>query len=209
MSTTNLAARIRTGTGKGVARSLRRKGRIPAVLYGPELDGTVHLSVDAHDAELLFRSVSVENTIINLEVENGTGSAAGRYRTLVREVQTHPWKGSLLHVDFLRVRRGVTVDLMVPVRLVGTPVGVEMGGVLEQVVHDLPVRCTPGSIPDAVEVDVSRLAIGDSLTVGDIELGAGVEVTVESGRTLCSLAGRRITEDDEAEEEEDPTLALR
>ena len=214
MATISLAASPRSGTGKGAARSLRRKGRVPAVLYGGDLEAPVHISIDAHETELLFRSVSVENTIINLTItdnrsgdEEGDGDAeaseADSYRTLVREVQTHPWKGSLLHVDFLRIRRGVTVDLQVPLHLMGTPVGVTLGGVVEQVLHDLPVRCIPSKIPEALEVDIASLAIGDSLTVADIDLGEGVEVTIEDVRTVCTVSAPRVAEEEEEEEDQD------
>ena len=183
-----------------MARSLRREGRIPAVLYGPDLDQTVHISVDTRDAENLFRSVSVENTIIELRMEGGDES----YRTLVREVQTHPWKGSLLHVDFLRIRRGVTVDLQVPINLVGSAKGVNMGGIVELVLHDLPVRCTPAKIPETIDVDITPLDIGDTLNVADLDLGEGVEATVEGGRTVCIVAAPTVTatEDEESEEDE-------
>lgn len=205
MSPASLAARPRTGTGKGAARSLRREGRVPAVLYGPDLETPVHLSVDVHDAESLFTSVSVDNTIIELNVEGADES----YRTLVREVQTHPWKGSLLHVDFLRIRRGVTVDLQVPVRLLGTAVGVTMGGIVEQVLHDLPIRCTPSKIPGSVDVDISALEIGDSLAVSELELGEEVEATIDPGRTVCTIAAPTVAEvagEEEAEEAEDLVL---
>ena len=106
-----LKAQKREGTGKGVARRLRQDGRVPAVLYGRELD-SVHLSVDAREAEHLFHAISVDNTIVSLKVE-GTKEP---YETLVREIQTHPWKASMLHIDFLRIQKGVAVDLDVPVR---------------------------------------------------------------------------------------------
>ncbi|MCE2454633.1 MAG: 50S ribosomal protein L25/general stress protein Ctc [Gemmatimonadetes bacterium] len=201
MSTVTLTAQPRTDTGKGAARSLRRGGRIPAVLYGSDLENALHLSVDTGETQRLFNSVSVENTIIEIKVEGGDES----YRTLVREVQTHPWKGSLLHVDFLWIRRGVTVDLTVPVHLTGSAAGVGMGGIVEQVLHDLPIRCIPSKIPEMIEVDITRLDIGDSVTVGDLDLGEGVEASIEPDRTVCTLTPPTVvgTEEEEEEEEEE------
>ncbi|HIL89864.1 MAG TPA: 50S ribosomal protein L25, partial [Gemmatimonadetes bacterium] len=159
--TITLKAQKREGTGKGVARKLRQEGRIPAVLYGREL-GTMHLSLDTHEAENLFHSISTENTIVGLKVE-GVGEL---FQTLVREIQSHPFKSSLIHVDFLRIQAGVAVDVEVPLRLVGDPIGVKnSGGVLEQVMNELPVKCIPSKIPELIEVDVSELDINESLHV--------------------------------------------
>ena len=193
---TTLNAEKRDGTGKGVARKLRQEGKIPGVLYGRELD-SMHLSLDSHAAELLFRSISVDNTIVQLKVKG----VKEPFETLVREIQTHPFKDTLLHVDFLRIQKGVMVDLNIPVHLVGVPVGVKQdGGVLEQIVHDLAVRCIPSQIPESFEVDVSALELNDSLHVSDLDLGEGVEVMIDLGQTICAVSVPRVVE--EAVEEE-------
>jgi large subunit ribosomal protein L25 len=197
-TTTTLKADLREGTGKGVARKLREAGRIPAVLYGGS-DEAIHLSLDAHDTGYLFHNISVDNTIVFLEVEGESEPV----QTLVREIQTHPWKASLIHVDFLRIQKGVAVDVDVPVHLVGTPVGVRQnGGILEQIIHDLPMRCIPSKIPEVVEVDVSGLDVNDVLHVSDITFEEGVEVTVAPERTICSVSMPRVLEEEGEEEEE-------
>jgi large subunit ribosomal protein L25 len=196
---TVLNAQMREGRGKGPARQLRMAGRVPAVLYGRDMEA-VHLSVDAREADQLFHSISVDNTIVDLQVE-GEKEA---YRTLVREIQVHPYKATLIHVDFLRIQKGVVVDVEIPVNLVGIPVGVKMsGGVLEQVIHDLPVRCIPSKIPEVIEIDVTGLDIGDSLHISDITFGEGVEVTVAQERTICGVAVPKAEEVPEEEEEEE------
>ena len=193
-----LNAQKREGTGKGVARKLRQSGRVPAVLYGRDLDA-IHLSVDAQEAEYLFHSISVDNTIVQLKVEGEKDA----FETLVREIQSHPWKANLIHIDFLRIQKGVAVDVDIPVNLVGVPKGVKMdGGVLEQTIHDLPVRCIPSAIPESIEVDVSALEINDVLHVSDIVLEEGVEILIPLDRTLCSVAPPRTEELDVAEEDE-------
>lgn len=201
MTNVTLSAEKREGTGKGVARKLRQAGKVPAVLYGREMDA-VHIALDAHEADLLFRSIPVDNTIIELKVE-GTKEP---HQTLVREIQTHPYKGTLIHVDFLRIQAGVKVEVNVPVHLVGTPIGVkDEGGVLDQTVYDLPVACIPSAIPESFEVDVSHLAVNDVLHVSDLEIGEGVEVLLPGERTICSVSVPRaaIEEADEGEELED------
>jgi large subunit ribosomal protein L25 len=191
MAKATLKAKKRDGAGKGAARTLRREGRVPAVLYGRELEA-IHLSVDAHEAERLFHSISVDNTIVDLAVEGEKKP----YQTLVREIQTHPWRSALLHVDFLRIQEGVAVDLDVPIRLLGVPAGVRLGGgVLEQMIHDLPIRCEPSKIPEAVELDVTNLEVNGSLRVADLVLPEGVEVRVPGDRTVCSVAIPKIVEE--------------
>ena len=97
MSDATLKATIRDSRGKGAARKMREAGQTPAVLYGGD-EGSVYLTLDTHDADYLFRNISVDNTIVDLAIEGEKESV----RTLVREIQTHPWKETLLHVDFLR-----------------------------------------------------------------------------------------------------------
>ena len=197
MSVTHtLNARKRDGTGKGAARSLRQVGEVPAVLYGRDME-TVSLSVNAHEAERLFQTISVENTIVDLVVD---GEKDG-YSTLVREIQSHPHRGQLLHIDFLRIQEGVAVDVEIPVELNGVPVGVKLhGGVLEHIVHELPVRCIPSAIPESVEIDVSHLELNQSIHVSDLDLGPGVEITIPKDRTICLVAVPRVVEEAKPEE---------
>jgi len=190
-----LKAALREGTGKGVARKLRQAGRTPAVVYGGG-EESLHLSLDTHDAEYLFHNISVDNTIVELDVEGEKGSM----QTLVREIQTHPWKATLVHVDFLRIQAGVAVEMDVPVRLIGVPLGVSVsGGVVEQIIHDLPIRCIPSKIPEAIEVDISALELNEVLHISDVSFDEGVEVMVAQERTICSVAMPKA----EAEPEEE------
>ncbi len=191
-----LKAEKREDLGKGAARTLRRAGRVPAVLYGRDLE-SVHLSVDAHEAHHLFHTISVDNTIVDLAVDGEKKP----YPTLVREIQTHPWKASLVHIDFLRIQEGVAVDLSIPVELVGIPVGVRLGGgVLEQIVHELEVRCIPSKIPESFTLDVTALDINDSLHVSDIPVTEGVEILMPPEQTICAVAIPRIVEEPELAE---------
>ena len=199
--TKSLTASKREAGGKGAARKLRREGRVPAVLYGKDMD-SVALSLDAMEVEHLFQAISVENTIVELKIEGGES-----HQTLVREIQSHPFRYELVHIDFLRIQSHVEVDVEVPVELVGTPVGVKQhGGVLEQIVHELPVRCLPSRIPEVIEVDVSGLEIEDSLHLSDIQLPEGVEATIDPERTLCLVSAPRaaIEEVEEVAEGEEP-----
>ncbi|HEX2095498.1 MAG TPA: 50S ribosomal protein L25 [Longimicrobiaceae bacterium] len=160
-----MSASPRTDRGKNAARALRRTGRVPVVVYGHG-DETQTLSVDALELEKLLGSIQVENTLIELAVEGGATT-----RALIREVQMHPYKPEVLHMDLLQVHAGEKLRLHVPVRLSGTPLGVRnSGGVLDQVLYDLEIECLPRNIPDVVEVDVGHLEIGESARVRDVSL---------------------------------------
>lgn len=190
-----LKAALRRDGGKGVARKLRAKGEVPAVLYGRG-EQPRPLSVNAHDLDLLIHSISVDNTLVSLDIEG-----EGPQDVLLREVQMHPYKPEALHVDFFHVHAGEKIHVKVPVRLTGTPVGVHTdGGVLDQVLYDLDVECLPRNIPDAVEIDVSALALGESVRVGDIPEREGVKFLQDGDLPIASVvASHRPPVEEEAE----------
>lgn len=200
-----LNAERRDETGKGVARKLRAAGKLPAVMYGADGE-SVSLVLDANDTSHLFHSISVDNTIVNLEV----GGEAVPVPTLIREIQTHPFRAEILHVDFLRIQTGVEVELDIPVELEGVPTGVkDQGGVLEQTIYMLPVSCMPAAIPDLIRVDVSGLEINDSLQVAELDIPEGVEVLLDPERTVCSVqppSMAAIPEDEDEDEDEEPEV---
>lgn len=197
-NTISLNATKREGSGKGDARKLRASGRIPAVLYGKDME-TISLSLDAMEAEHLFAGISVENTIIDLKVE---GESKPR-QALIRQIQSHPFKKDVVHVDFYRIQAGVAVDVEVPVRLEGTPKGVkDHGGNLEQIIHEMPVKCIPSLIPEAIVVDVSGLDIDETIHISDLQIPEGVEVTIDEVRTVCLVAAPRGAAEEGEEGEE-------
>ncbi len=196
-STATLKAVKREGAGKGVARKLRGAGQIPAVVYGGGKD-TIPLALDTHETEVLFHRISVENTIVSLEIEG----AKGGVDTLVREVQTHPYRPVIMHVDFLRLRKGVAVDVDVPIDLDGTPEGVRTGGgIMEQILHSIEVRCIPSKIPESIVIDVTGLEVGDSIHVSDLEALEGVEFQADPTQTICAVVLPKVVEEEEEEDE--------
>jgi len=188
MTTTKvLIAEKRDGRGKGAARKLRAAGRVPAVLYGKDFE-SLPLSVDAREASHLFQTISVENTIVELDMKDEKDPI----RALVREIQSHPYKPDLVHIDFLRIQTGVAVDVEIPLHLVGVPQGVKLhGGSLDQSIHELPVRCIPSRIPDSIEVDVSHMDLHDMIRVADLDLDDAVEVTIEPDRMVAQVSPPR------------------
>ena len=178
-----LNATARTGSGKGGARKLRATGKVPAVVYGHG-DKNVPLSLDRHELELLLHAISVENTVIGLVTDGGAPKDV-----LIREVQMHPYRPEVLHVDFIQLHAGEVIRMKIPVRLTGNPVGVrDSGGVLDQVIYDLEVECLPGNTPEAFEVDVTNLDVGESVRVHEVQ-AENVRVLADGDLPIASVVG--------------------
>jgi large subunit ribosomal protein L25 len=195
-TTASISARTREGTGKGAARTSRRAGRIPCVLYGHG-EESVSLSVDANELQRLVHSISVENTIVDLDVEGGEP-----YKVLIRELQRHPFRDEFIHIDFFHVAMDEKIQVEIPVVLTGTSTGVKnKGGVLDHQLRELEVFCLPGNIPEKVELDVSDLDIGDSIHVSDIQL-PDVEILTDLDRSVVAVLAPTVIEVEEAAAEE-------
>jgi large subunit ribosomal protein L25 len=193
-----LKAALRTETGKGAMRRLRREGRIPAVVYGRGEENRP-LSLDAHDFEMLMKHHALDTTLVELAIE-GAGKKGGAVKTLVAEIQSHPFRPEVLHVDFQQIHAGEQVSVQVPIRLSGTPAGVRAGGVLQQVLHDVEAICAVENIPEGFDVDVSALEIGDNVHISDLSVPEGVEIQIDESRTICSIAPPTVLEVAEPEE---------
>jgi large subunit ribosomal protein L25 len=191
MASANLAAERRSETGKGVARKLRAAGRVPAVVYGhgraPE-----SLTVDARELERLLGTITAGSTVIELALG---GSPA---RTLIREIQRHPVRRHILHVDFQELVAGEKVTVNVPLVFTGTSIGVrEQGGIFEEMMRAVQISVDPSSIPDHIDVDISKLTIGLPLHVRDLQLPAGVTVIDDGDLTICAVAQSKAAESED------------
>jgi large subunit ribosomal protein L25 len=182
-TTATITATNRDQTGKGAARTFRREGRVPGILYGHG-EESVALSVDARELERLVHSVSIENTIVDLAFEGGRQPV----KVLIREIQRHPTRDQYLHVDFFHVAMDEKISVAIPVIVVGVPIGVkDKGGMLDHQLRELEVFCLPGEIPEKIEVDVSALDIGDSIHVQDLAVPEGVEVETDLERSVVAV----------------------
>jgi len=193
MSEYKLAAESRSEAGKGAARRLRASGRVPAVLYGhgakPE-----HLSVDARQFGQALRTDAGVNVLIELEV------GRTRHLALAKEIQRHPVRGNLIHVDFIQVRRGEKVHVEVPVRLVGEAPGVREGGIADQDLYQVNVEAEVTAVPEAVEADVSGLGIGDVLRVADLKAPNGAVILEDPEASVVSVVAPAVEAEPAAEE---------
>lgn len=190
-----LAAEERNGTGKSVTRKLRAAGRIPGVLYGKGKDSQ-NITLDPRALErLLTTSGSGMNTLIDL-------SFGGAETTvLVKEIQRDPVKGAYLHADLFELDLQKRVEVNVPIHFVGKAQGTDFGGILDHSLRELHLECLPTAIPDAIEVDVSALDVGDSLHVRDITVPAGVNVLTDLELGVASVVTPKAAEEETTEVE--------
>ncbi len=200
MASASLSAEARSETGKGVARKLRAAGRVPGVVYGHAREAQ-SLSLVARDLEKLLSTVATGSTVIELSL----GGAVTK--TLIREVQRHPFKKQILHIDFQELVAGEKVIVDLPLVYVGTPEGVRLSGaLLEQILHSIEVLVDPANIPNHIDVDVTNLAMGHSLHVRELTLPAGLEVLTDEDATVCAVvAPRAVVEETPAEGTEEAT----
>lgn len=177
-------------------KALRRSGLIPAVLYGHNGAESIPLTVNAKTVETLLKKAAVNNTLIDLTVPEISWSG----QTLLKEVQTHPWRGYPYHLSFFAVAAHGDLDVKVPLTFTGEAAGVKQdGGLLDVVMNEIQVRCAPESIPDSIEIDVSNMQVGDALHVHELALPAGVTALAEPGQVVVSVLAARPSEDPEPE----------
>lgn len=186
MATVSLAATTRGTTGKGIARKLRASGQVPAVIYGHAREPQP-LALNAHELQLLLEKHPYQSTVIELGLDGKTA------KTLIREIQRHPFKKQVLHVDFQELVAGEKVSVKVPLQFQGTPDGVRHGGgLLDQTMHELEISVDPSEIPHHIVVDVTPLTIGHSIHAGEIPLPAGVELLTDADATVCVCAAPKV-----------------
>jgi large subunit ribosomal protein L25 len=178
----SVEAEVRNGKGKGMARRLRREGKIPAVLYGARKE-PIALAVNPKQVGQILHSSSGHNTIFQLAVRDGEKTAV-----MIVDWQREPVLGKLLHVDLKRIAMDVRIRVKVPVHTVGEAAGVRLqSGILELVTREIDIECLPSEIPDSVTVDVSELNIGQNLRVGDLKLGDQLRILTDSERVIAHV----------------------
>lgn len=182
-----LAAEPRAQTGKGPARQARFQGKVPAVVYGHGRP-TQPLMVDAKALEQALHGVEPASTLIELTVDGR------KVKTLIREIQRHPLRPDIIHVDFYEIRAEEKVTLKVPIHLDGIPDGVRnAGGVLDQVTREVEIEVLPEHIPDRVQLDVTALLIGDSLHMKDLSI-PNAKILAQDDLTICTVVPPRAEE---------------
>jgi large subunit ribosomal protein L25 len=176
-------AQRRDGRGKNDSRRTRREGMVPLTVYGGEGE-PISAIAPLRDLAAILRSDAGQNTIFTLDVE-GVGASD----VMFHDRQIDPLRGRLLHADLVRLVKGQKIEVTVPLHLIGEPIGVtEGGGVLEQLLRQIEIRCEPREIPEAFDLDVTNLGVHDVLHVSDIPVGDNIEI-LESAETVVATVG--------------------
>lgn len=197
MATTELTVNSRAKAGKGISRSLRRSGLIPAVVYGTGME-PCPISVDPRALDKAIKTESGWNTLLTLK---GDGPFDGK-QVILKDLVCDPIRREAMHADFHAVNLTRKVHVMVPVHPVGKSLGEKEGGNLEVIRHELEVVCLPTAIPQAIEIDVTAMKIGDVLHVNEVQPPAGVEIPHDVNFTVITCTGHKAEAAEAVEGEE-------
>lgn len=198
MEKIKLKAEIREEVGKEAAKKFRHLGLIPAVVYKGK--NCLNIKISCKDFLQVIHTKAGENVIVNLQLE---GAAKSSRTTIIKEVQYHPVRGDILHVDFNEISLTEAITVKVPIAVKGEAQGIKEGGVLEHILWEVEIECLPTQIPENISVDVSSLNIGDSILVQDLPVPAGVKILGDSKTTVITLAAPHVEEEEVAKPEEE------
>ncbi len=199
MEEVSLVADVGRVKGSSEARRLRAAGKVPGVLYGHGID-PIDVAVGSRELRAALTSDSGLNALISLDV------GGKNHLAMARQLQRHPVRRTIDHVDFVVVRRDEIVSAEVPIHLVGEALEVEhANGMVEQSLFSLVVHAKPGDIPNVIEIDISELTIGDAIRVSDLKLPAGATTDVDPEETV--VAGQSTRGGAEADDEDGAAAA--
>jgi large subunit ribosomal protein L25 len=190
MEIVSVTVEKRTGSGKGPARRARAAGKIPGVFYGPNQKDAIPVELD--EKEFAKKIAVLEGSAL-IQLDSAAADLKSRM-VLLREVQSHPVSGAVLHADFYEVDLSKKLEVTVALHFSGKAVGVEAGGILQPIVREVTVECLPTEIPAFIEVDVSHLEIHDSIHVADLKLPPGIEVVYDTNFTIVTVSPPTVEE---------------
>lgn len=192
-----LKAETRKRTGSGVLKQMRREGQLPSVVYGK---GSENLNIKVSTKELtdLLAQSSSTSILIDLEIDGGSAQTA-----FLQSTQRNSLSGDLVHADFLAVTQGMKISATIPVEIHGESVGVKAGGIMEQLIRDLDISCSPKDLPERIEANIEHLGVGDSFAIGDLDIPSGVEVSLAPDVLVAIVNESRITKSESGEAQEE------
>jgi len=197
MSEQELIASKREKTGKANVRRLRRTGFVPCTIYGVG-EKSVSLTTNLKDLQKL---VSEAHSVIKLKIDGA------EERCVIKEIQHHPVKGDIIHVDLQRIKAGQEIQISVPIKFNGEAPGVKMGGVFQTIRSELDISTLPKYLPNEIEIDISKMELGDTLHVRDLQL-EHITIHHEADSSVCSIVMPKKVEETLAEVEEGEELEL-
>jgi large subunit ribosomal protein L25 len=195
MDQVTLRAEARTASGSRPAKRLRRRGLVPAVVYGRGIE-PISVTVSARELYGALRTEAGANALINVDVDGGESVL-----TVAREIQRHPVRGDITHLDLIKVSLDEAIQAEVGVEYIGEPIGVrEEGGIVEAIEVSVLIEALPTEIPSSIQLDISDMSVGDTMTLGDLPELEGVTYVDDPDRPLVSVLIPRVVEEAEAEE---------
>jgi len=201
MATYKLAAQLRDQKGKEAAKKIRQQKKMPAVFYGRDVT-PVHLTLDVSDLKSILKKVHQDSAIIGLEMESGEGGTQ-QATVMIKELQRDNLRGGYLHADFYEISMTEEITADIAVNMVGTPVGVTNGGILQSIRREITITCLPDKLTDRIDIDVSGLDIGDALHVEDITFPEGMRAELEGHLTVAVVAAPKLEREAAEEGEEE------
>ena len=192
MNNVQLNAEVRDGHGKAIAGRMRRSDRVPCIMYGVD-DTTISLAVDSLEIE---KMLSTSYSVIDLKYD---GQVQG---VVIRDIQYHPVKGNIIHVDFLRIKAGQEIKISVPLKYIGESEGVKLGGVFQELKSELAIITLPKHLPELIEVDISALNVNDAIHVKDLVV-ENFTIEDDPTDTICSVVPPKKVEEPIVSEEEE------
>tara|TARA_B100000686_G_scaffold342301_1_gene421179 strand:+ start:227 stop:862 length:636 start_codon:yes stop_codon:yes gene_type:complete len=188
-----LSGTIRSKTGKSHAREARRKGLLPAVVYGQK--NTVAISINPKELVRIMKQKG-RNALIDLDLKSDSVR-----KVLLKDYQSHPLQETWVHADFYEVDLKKALKVQVPVKLTGTAPGEKKGGTLNHVIRVLNMECLPDNIPEAIEAPINELDLGQSIHVSDLNIPESANVLTPAGATVAIVNVEKVKEETTAEEE--------
>jgi large subunit ribosomal protein L25 len=185
MEKVELKATLRESSGKGVARSLRRQGAIPAVLYSA--GKSTLLAMNSKELLLKLGKGRREGVLLALQIE-GKAADQGERMAILREMQWDPVDGALLHIDLFEVSMDKPIRVQAPLKLMGTPAGVKDGGILQSIMREVEIECLPSLIPEYITIDASSLGIGAHFYVRDLQVPEGIVLLQDGDQAILSIS---------------------
>ena len=199
MDLIELNVKTRSSKGNGPAKSLRREGSIPSILYGAKTTPFM-LSVNARKLEQIVKKGNINQLLLNLTIKDANIPSKS---AMIKELQRHPITHEFLHVDFYEVAMDKKIRISIPITMVGKSKGVELGGILQIIRREVDVLCYPNEIPETLTVDITELDIGDSIHIEEIPLPKGIEILADVNFTVITILSQKI----EAKPEEEGEVA--
>ena len=176
-----------TRAPNGNNRALRRGGQIPATVYGHKGEESISITLDGKEATTLLREATINNTLIEVNVTDGNFKG----KTLLREVQNHPYKKAIYHLSFFAIESQSKIEVDIPLHFIGIPVGVKVGGgSVDTIKNYIRVACAPNSVPESFEIDITELEIGKGVHVSEINYPEGVKPVTDITALVVTILNK-------------------